>query len=166
MTSQSTIQRHIITILLDNEVGALSRVAGLFSARGYNIDSLSVAATADPSQSRLTLTTEGDAGTLHQVVNQLRKLVDVLEVQDLTGQMHLESELLIINVRCPQDASTALEACLQRHRAFAVAVNGDVSSIQFAGTDAAVRAFLDDIGGVAEVTMQARSGTAALQLQG
>ncbi|AFC87524.1 acetolactate synthase small subunit [Frateuria aurantia] len=161
---KTQLQPHIITILLDNEVGALARVAGLFAARGYNIDSLSVAATADPSQSRLTLTTHGDTRILHQVVSQLRKLVDVLEVQDLTGQTHLESELLIINVRCPQGRSDAVDACLYRHRAFPVAVNGDVSSIQFAGTGKAVRAFLDDIEAVAEVLVLARSGTAALQL--
>ncbi len=158
------MQRHIITILLDNEVGALARVAGLFAARGYNIDSLSVAATADPSQSRLTLTTTGDASVLDQVVSQLRKLVDVIEVQDLTGELHLESELLIVNVRYPKGCSDAVDACLYRHRAFPVAVNGDISSIQFAGTGEAVRAFLHDIEAVAEVLVLARSGTAALHV--
>ena len=83
--------RHIISMLLQNEAGALARVAGMFAARGYNIDSLTVAATHDPQVSRLTMVTFGDDGVIAQIINQSRKLIDVLEIADLTSRDHLES---------------------------------------------------------------------------
>ena len=91
--------RHIIGILLQNESGALSRVAGLFSSRGYNIESLSVAATDDPLLSRITLVTKGSAAVIHQIVNQLNKLIDVVAVDDMTGDDHLERELALVKLR-------------------------------------------------------------------
>ena len=85
--------RHIIAILLQNEAGALTRVAGLFSTRGYNIESLSVAPTDDPTVSRLTLVTKGSEGVIQQIANQLNKLVDVVSIEDMTRGEHLEREL-------------------------------------------------------------------------
>src|ERR1700683_2743333 len=91
--------RHIIAILLQNEAGALTRVAGLFSTRGYNIESLSVAPTHDPTVSRLTLVTKGSDQVIQQIANQLNKLVDVVEVLDMTGGEHLERELVLVQLR-------------------------------------------------------------------
>ena len=91
--------RHIISILLENESGALSRVAGLFSARGYNIQSLTVAPTEDPSLSRITLVTSGTDDIVEQITKQLNKLVDVVKVIDLSEAPHVERELLMIKVR-------------------------------------------------------------------
>src|SRR5512138_821267 len=91
--------RHIIAILLQNEAGALTRVAGLFSTRGYNIESLSVAATDDPSVSRVTLVTKGADGVILQIVNQLNKLIDVVAVEDLTRGEHIERELVVLKLR-------------------------------------------------------------------
>ena len=91
--------RHIIAILLQNEAGALSRVAGLFSTRGYNIESLSVAPTDDPTVSRLTLVTTGSDAVIQQIVNQLNKLVDVVNVEDMTTGEHLERELIVLKLR-------------------------------------------------------------------
>ncbi|HEY0720614.1 MAG TPA: acetolactate synthase small subunit [Gammaproteobacteria bacterium] len=91
--------RHIISILIENEAGALSRVAGLFSARGYNIESLTVAPTEDPSLSRITLVTSGSEDIIEQINKQLNKLVDVVKVMDLTEGPHLEREMLLIKVR-------------------------------------------------------------------
>lgn len=90
--------RHIITVQLENESGALSRVAGLFSARGFNIESLTVAATNDASLSKLTLVTIGDDTIIEQIVKQLNKLVDVVSVIQLTAQKHIERELLLLKV--------------------------------------------------------------------
>ena len=90
--------RHIISILLQNEAGALTRVAGLFSTRGYNIESLNVAPTDDPTVSRLTLVTTGTDAVIHQIVNQLLKLVDVVNVDDMTRDHHVERELLLMKV--------------------------------------------------------------------
>ena len=91
--------RHIISILMENEAGALSRVAGLFSARGYNIESLSVAPTEDPSLSRLTLVTRGSDQIIEQITKQLNKLVDVVKLLDLTAGPHVERELMLIKVK-------------------------------------------------------------------
>lgn len=91
--------RHIISILMENEAGALSRVAGLFSARGYNIESLSVAPTEDPSLSRLTLVTRGSDQIIEQIMKQLNKLIDVVKLLDLTDGPHVERELMLIKVK-------------------------------------------------------------------
>jgi acetolactate synthase-1/3 small subunit len=91
--------RHIISILIENESGALSRVAGLFSARGYNIESLSVAPTEDPSLSRMTLVTTGNDNEVEQITKQLNKLVDVVKLVDLSEGEHIEREMMLIKVR-------------------------------------------------------------------
>ena len=90
--------RHTIAILLQNETGALSRVASMFSTRGYNIESLSVAPTQDPMVSRLTLVTEGEDAVIEQIAKQLYKLIDVVEVLDITLLDHVESELMMIKI--------------------------------------------------------------------
>jgi len=91
--------RHIISLLMENESGALSRVAGLFSARGYNIQSLTVAPTEDPSLSRMTIVTHGSEEIIEQITKQLNKLVDVVKLADITEGGHLERELMLIKVR-------------------------------------------------------------------
>ena len=91
--------RHIISILLENEAGALSRVAGLFSARGYNIETLTVAPTEDTSLSRLTIVTSGTDAVIEQITKQLNKLIDVIKVVDLSEAAHIERELMLLKVR-------------------------------------------------------------------
>ncbi len=91
--------RHIISILIENEAGALSRVAGLFSARGYNIESLTVAPTEDPSLSRMTIVTTGTERIIEQITKQLNKLVDVVKLLDLTEGPHIEREMMLIKVK-------------------------------------------------------------------
>lgn len=91
--------RHIISILMENEAGALSRVAGLFSARGYNIESLTVAPTEDASLSRMTLVTRGSDDIVEQITKQLNKLIDVVKLMDLTEGPHIEREMMLIKVR-------------------------------------------------------------------
>ena len=92
--------RHIISVLLENETGALSRVSGLFSQRGFNIESLTVAQTNDPSLSRMTIVSTGNDRVLEQIVKQLNKLIEVVKVSDLTSQDHVERELMLVKV-CP-----------------------------------------------------------------
>jgi acetolactate synthase I/III small subunit len=91
--------RHIISILMENESGALSRVAGLFSARGYNIESLTVAPTEDPSLSRMTLVTRGSEEIIEQITKQLNKLIDVVKLIDLAESFHIERELMMIKIK-------------------------------------------------------------------
>jgi acetolactate synthase-1/3 small subunit len=92
--------RHIISVLLENETGALSRVSGLFSQRGFNIESLTVAQTNDPSLSRMTIVSTGNDRVLEQIVKQLNKLIEIVKVNDLTSQDHVERELMLVKV-CP-----------------------------------------------------------------
>ena len=91
--------RHIISVLMENEPGALSRVVGLFSQRNYNIDSLTVAPTEDQSLSRLTLTTSGDDARIEQITKHLNKIIDVVKLVDLTEGAHIERELMLIKVK-------------------------------------------------------------------
>ncbi|HUD41176.1 MAG TPA: acetolactate synthase small subunit [Dokdonella sp.] len=155
--------RRIIAILLQNEAGALVRVAGLFSARGYNIDSLTVAATHDPAISRLTLVTSGDDAVIDQIVKQSRKLIDVLEIADLSRSDHLESELLIVKIGLTGLAAAEFDACMQRHPAARVVDQGAGSRVvQFSGTGRDVNAFFAELSNLAPVLELARSGTAAV----
>ena len=102
-------QKHTIAILVDNKFGVLSRVAGLFSARGYNIESLSVGETLDPTVSRMTIVVHGDAFVIEQVMKQLHKLIDVIKVSDLTQDSHVERELVLVRVNAePQHRAEIL----------------------------------------------------------
>src|SRR6202167_887006 len=106
--------RHLIAILLQNEAGALTRVTGLISTRGYNIESLSVAPTDDPTVSRVTLVTTGSDHVIAQINAQLQKLVDVVAVEDMTSGDHLARELLLIKLQIPAENVEAVEGLLRR----------------------------------------------------
>ena len=156
--------RRIISILLQNEAGALARVAGMFSARGSNIDSLSVAATHDASISRLTLVTFGNDAVIDQIVKQSRKLIEVIEIADLTGRDHFEIELVLVKLDVATDALNPFVACLRRQpRAQVIDISAGVRTIEFTGDGAEVNAFLADLAQVGRVLELARSGTAALE---
>ena len=155
--------RRILSMLLQNEAGALARVASLFAARGYNIDSLTVAPTHDAEVSRLTMVTTGDDVVIDQIVKQSRKLVDVIEIADLTRREHLECELLIVKVGVAPGKAPAVAACVRRHAgALLLDKSESTRTIQFAGTGARVNDFLVQLTAVASMIEIARSGTAAL----
>ncbi len=155
--------RRIISMLLQNEAGALARVANLFSARNYNIDSLTVAATHDPAISRLTLVTTGEDVVIDQIVKQSRKLVDVIEIADLTSREHLECELLMVKVAVTPGKVQPLAACVRRHpRAMFFDEGDSTRTIQITGSAAELNAFLVELGATAHIVEMARSGTAAL----
>lgn len=105
MKTELKERRHIISILMENEAGALSRIAGLFSARGYNIESLTVAPTEDLTLSRMTVVTRGSAEIIEQITKQLNKLVDVIKLVDLTEGPHIEREMLMIKVKTSSNDS-------------------------------------------------------------
>ena len=98
--------RHIISLLMENETGALSRVSGLFSQRGYNIESLTVAPTDDPTMSRMTVVTKGNDASIEQIIKQLNKLVDIVKVMELSDYAHIEREIMFVKV-----AATNMETC-------------------------------------------------------
>ena len=109
--------KRIISILMENESGALSRVVGLFSQRGYNIDTLTVAPTDDDTLSRLTLTTNGDDHMAEQIVKQLHKLIDTIKVIDLTEGPHIERELMLVKIKASDtDSRTELKNCVEIFR--------------------------------------------------
>lgn len=155
--------RRIISMLLQNEAGALVRVAGLFAARGYNIDSLTVAATHDATVSRLTLVTVGDDAVIDQIIKQSRKLIDVIEIADLTGRGAIESELLIVRLDVADAALPDFVACLRRHpRACVMEIVTGVRTVEYAGSGTEVDDFLAELARISRPIEFARSGTAAL----
>ncbi len=151
--------RHIIGILLQNEAGALTRVAGLFSSRGYNIESLAVAPTDDPTVSRLTLVTSGSEAVIHQIANQLKKLIDVVSVEDMTGGEHIERELVLLEAtrRCRRGASS----CAATWRAPAAAcwtLPRDCFIVELLGSEAEDQRLMRELAAHAELIEVVRSG--------
>ena len=150
--------RHIIAILLQNEAGALTRVAGLFSTRGYNIESLSVAATDDPTVSRLTLVTKGSEGVIQQIANQLNKLVDVVSIEDMTRGEHLERELVLLKLKVRPDRTDVVRGYVVRTggRVLDPALEGFV--VELTASEAEVNAFIADLAQHGELLEVVRSG--------
>ncbi len=138
--------RHIISVLMENEPGALSRVVGLFSQRGYNIESLTVAPTEDQTLSRLTLTTIGDDRIIEQITKHLNKLVDVVKVVDLTEGAHIERELMLIKVKASGAQRAEIKRCTDIFRGQIVDVGIQVYTIQVAGTSDKLDAFIEAVG--------------------
>ena len=158
---RNVLMRRIISMLLQNEAGALARVASLFAARGYNIDSLTVAPTYDGEVSRLTMVTSGDDVVMDQIIKQSRKLVDVIEIVDLTSREHLECELLIVKVGVAAEKAPLVAACVRRHpRASLFAESESTRTILFTGSGAELNAFLGELKSLARVLDLPRVGTA------
>ncbi|MDP4916321.1 MAG: acetolactate synthase small subunit, partial [Haliea sp.] len=126
--------RRIISILLENEPGALSRVIGLFSQRGYNIETLNVAPTEDVTLSRLTLTTTGDDKTMEQITKQLNKLLDVVKLVDLSEGAHIERDLMLIKVRATGVVRDEIKRTTDIFRGQIVDVGPNTYTIQLTGT--------------------------------
>lgn len=134
--------RHIISVLMENEPGALSRVVGLFSQRNYNIDSLTVAPTDESSLSRLTLTTEGDDAKIEQITKHLNKLVDVVKLVDLTDGAHIERELMLVKVKAIGSQREEVQRLVEIFRGQIVDLTANVFSIQLVGTGDKLDAFV------------------------
>ncbi len=152
--------RRIIAVLLENEAGALSRVVGLFAQRNYNIETLTVAPTEDPTLSRLTLTTEGDDGKIEQITKHLNKLIEVVRVFDLTEGDHLEREIMMIKVRADGAARAEVKRTTDIFRGQIVDVNQNTYTIQLVGPSVKLVAFIDALDGnqVVEVVRSGVSG--------
>ena len=135
--------RHILSLLLENEAGALSRVAGLFSARGYNIESLTVAPTEDPTLSRMTIVTNGSAEVMEQITKQLNKLVDVVKVFDLNEGSHLERELMLVKMRAEDSAREEIKRTADIFRGRIVDVTDQTYTIELTGPRDKLDAFLE-----------------------
>jgi acetolactate synthase-1/3 small subunit len=156
--------RHVIAILLQNEAGALSRVAGLFSTRGYNIESLSVAPTDDPTVSRLTLVTTGTDAVMTQIISHLRKLIDVVQVEDLTRGEHFERELLLLKLKVSTSQLAPLTALVTE--ASGRILSGSLSHfvIELTSSEAQVSRFIAQASQHGELLEVVRSGALGITL--
>ncbi len=134
--------KHTIAVLVENEFGVLTRIAGLFSARGYNIESLSVAPTMDATLSRMTLVTRGDERIIEQIKKQLNKLIPVIKVEDLTRQAHMERELMLIKVTAKEDTRAEVLRMAEIFRANVVDVSESSYTMEITGKAKKLEAFL------------------------
>jgi acetolactate synthase I/III small subunit len=152
--------RHIISILIENEAGALSRVAGLFSARGYNIESLTVAPTEDPSLSRMTLVTRGTDEIIEQITKQLHKLIDVVKLMDMTEGPHIEREMMLIKVRAQGENRNELKRVSDIFRGRIIDVTDQTYTIEMTGAGDKLDAFVQTLepGLIIEVVRSGVSG--------
>jgi acetolactate synthase-1/3 small subunit len=135
--------KHIISVLMENAPGALSRVVGLFSARGYNIETLTVAPTEDATLSRLTLVTQGSDEVIEQITKHLNRLVDVLKVVDLTEGPHMERELMLIKVRAVGKEREEMKRMADIFRGRIIDVTDKAYTIELTGDQSKIQAFID-----------------------
>lgn len=154
--------RHIISILMENEPGALSRVVGLFSQRNFNIESLNVAPTDDDTLSRLTVTTVGDDRVIEQITKHLNKLIDVVKLVDLTEGNHIERELMLVKIKALGTARDEIKRTADIFRAQIVDITPSIYTVQITGDTGKLDAFLQAIApvGILEVARTGVSGIA------
>ena len=154
--------RHIISVLVENEPGALSRIVGLFSQRNYNIETLNVAPTEDQTLSRVTLTTRGSDNVIEQITKHLNKLVDVVKVVDLTEGSHVERELLLIKLKAENSQREEIKRTVDIFRAQIIDVTHSTYTVQVVGPSDKLDAFINavDPDAVVEVVRSGVSGIA------
>jgi acetolactate synthase-1/3 small subunit len=155
------MRRHTISILVENKFGVLTRIAGLFSGRGYNIDTLNVGPTHDPNTSRMTIVTRGDDATLDQIVKQLNKLVDVLQVQDFREGEFIDRELVLVKVSVDGNSRAEVMQITDIFRAKIVDVQPNTLTIEITGNESKIEKFLELMNpfGIVDLT---RTGKVAL----
>ncbi|NMP17911.1 acetolactate synthase small subunit [Thalassotalea sp. Y01] len=155
--------RRILSVLLENEPGALSRIVGLFSQRAFNIDSLNVAQTDDATLSRITITTYGDDQVLEQITKQVNKLVDVLRVSDLTDRQHIEREIALVKVLAMNPKTrTEVKRLSEIFRADIIDVGKQIYTVQITGDDDKISSFIDILKNETEIIEVVRSGTVGI----
>jgi len=152
--------RHVISVLLENEAGALSRVAGLFSARGYNIHSLNVAPTLDPTLSKMTIVSIGDDNIIDQIVKQLNKLIDVIHAKDISCANHLERELLLLKVENKHLKTDDFQKLISRYSLGLINTNDDYSTFELSSDNETINEFLKGMvpNTIAQITRTGVSG--------
>jgi acetolactate synthase I/III small subunit len=153
--------RHILSLLLENEAGALSRVAGLFSARAYNIESLTVAPTEDPTLSRMTIVTSGSDEVIEQITKQLNKLIEVVKVFDLNEGRHIERELMLVKIRSEGKDREEIKRTADIFRGRVIDVTDRIYTIELTGTRDKLDAFLEAIDS-AQILETVRTGASGI----
>lgn len=160
------LMRHIIAILLHNEAGALTRVTSLFSTRGYNIESLSVAATNEPTVSRITLVTQGSEAVIQQIVNQLNKLIDVVSVEDMTTDEHIERELVLLKLKVRLEQADAVRGYVIRHGGRVIDPAAEAFVVELTASEAEINRFIAELSAGAELIEVVRSGALSISRLG
>ncbi len=152
--------RHIISILIENEAGALSRVSGLFSARGYNIESLTVAPTEDSSLSRMTLVTRGNDEIIEQITKQLNKLIDVVKLIDLAESVHIERELMLVKIKTTDNTREEVKRMVDIFRGKIIDVTQSSYVVEMTGPSDKLDAFINGLeeGCIIEVVRSGPTG--------
>ena len=151
--------RHILSILIENEAGSLSRITGLFSQRAFNIESLTVAQTDDPSLSRITIATKGDNKVLEQIVKQVNKLIDVIKIIDLTERKHIEREIVLVKVLAMNDKSRSeVKRITDIFRGAIIDIGRQVYTMQLTGDMDKINAFIATLSHETEIIEVVRSG--------
>jgi len=156
------VHRHVLTVLVENSLGALNRVANLFSQRGFNLESVSVGEARDASLRRMTLVTTGNDRIIAQVIRQLNSLIDTIEVEDVTGVDHIERELCLVQVRCTAVERRDLMGVVEIFRATVVNITPDSLTFEVTGPPAKVNAFIGLLRDY-DVCEVARSGRVAMR---
>ncbi len=153
--------RHIISVLLENEPGALARVAGLFSARGFNIETLTVAPTEDPTLSRMTIVTVGSEGVIEQITKQLNKLIEVVKLVDLTEDKHIERELMLIKVRAVGEQRDEVKRLVEFFRGRVIDVTQSVYTVELTGASSKLDGFIEQVK-LTEILELVRTGVSGI----
>ncbi len=150
--------KHTISVLVENRFGVLSHVSGLFSSRGFNITSLAVGETEDPTVSRMTLVVDADERILEQVIKQLRKLIDVIKVQDLTGQDYVDRELVLVKVNADSNTRSEVMQIVDIFRSKIVDVSPKSVTVEITGNEGKIRGIIDLLKqfGIKEITRTGR----------
>ena len=154
--------RHILSLLMENEAGALSRVSGLFSARGFNIESLTVAPTEDPTVSRMTLVTSGSDQIIEQITKQLNKLVEIIKVVDLNETTHIERELMLIKIQAKGESREEVKRLVDIFRGRIIDVTESTYTVEMTGSGDKLNAFIESLDDklILEVVRTGASGIA------
>jgi len=154
--------RHVISVLLQNEVGALTRMTGLFSSRGYNIESLNVAPTEEPTVSRVTLVISGSDAAIAQLNTQLAKLVDVVNIHDMTLGDHFERELAIVKLKLASGGCARIETLAEKFGAEVLDDSPNSCTLQLTGRLTEIDEFIEAASSIGKVSAVARSGSVAV----
>jgi acetolactate synthase-1/3 small subunit len=140
---KSHLMRHTLSVLVENKFGVLARIAGLFSGRGFNIDTLNVAPTQDPTTSRMTIVVKGDDAVLEQIIKQLNKLIDVIKVQDFREDEYVDRELALVKIKADMKVRSEVMQICDIFRAKIVDVQHKTVTVEITGNESKVAAFLD-----------------------
>jgi acetolactate synthase-1/3 small subunit len=160
------VMRHIIAINLQNEAGALTRVAGLFSTRGFNIESLSVAPTDDPTVSRITLVTRGSDSVIQQIVSQLNKLIDIVSVEDMTQGEHIERELVLLKLKVRPEQADAVRGYVVRAGGRVIDPASEGFIVELTANESEIDKFVADLAKGAQILEVVRSGALGISRLG